>query len=418
MKITSSNRYLFLLLVINLFVLFYTNEFSLKRITDRPYNDSYGPIYKAIQVDWGNQNIYEEVFFKQKCRFQYPPTSLVFFVPFRNLEYADFDFIFNSFLNRMAGILIYCFIFFLIAKTTFQSKISTLNNVFRLISLFVLAFFFYPIWSNFHLGNIQAWLNLFLILGIYFYINKKENITGILLAICTLFKPFYGFILIWMIVRKKWNIAKYFLITFSIFTLISLWIFGLENHLSYLDVASQLSKTGEVFHKNQSVNGLMNRFFFTDGNLFWTPKSFPPYHPTVYWTTTISSLLILILALIIPIFTKVKNRFLDFLIVLVSTSIASPIAWQHHFGFWLIIYFYLFQIFIKNQFKNQKYTAFLLALSFTFVSHNNRFISIIFGESKYNFLQSFIFFGGIILLFLLYNLNSKSLNTNHLAEKF
>ena len=78
-------------------------------------------------------------------------------------------------------------------------------------------------------------------------------------------------------------------------------MFGLANHLDYLPVLSHLAERGEAYYPNHSVNGLLNRLMSIGEpaalhNLEWGDGAFPPFNRWVYWTTTISSAAILLLA--------------------------------------------------------------------------------------------------------------------------
>src|SRR5439155_1316024 len=72
--------------------------------------------------------------------------------------------------------------------------------------------------------------------------------------------------------------------------------FGLADHLQYLEVLRTISRSGEAYYPNQSVNGVMNRVLGNGAPAEFSPE-FAPYHPVVYFTTLVSSLLILALAL-------------------------------------------------------------------------------------------------------------------------
>jgi hypothetical protein len=114
---------------------------------------------------------------------------------------------------------------------------------------------------------------------------------------------------------------------------VSLARFGLRDHLQYLQVLRFISRVGESYWANQSVNGLLNRLL-ENGDPYGT--NFAPYHPIVYVSTLVSSLVMLALAF----WPRGRNRrwangAIDLSVILVAATIASPVVWHHHYGVFL-----------------------------------------------------------------------------------
>src|SRR5262249_27549320 len=127
--------------------------------------------------------------------------------------------------------------------------------------------------------------------------------------------------------------------------------FGLADHLDYLRVLSFMSQHGEGYYPNQSINGLLNRLMsITEprlyANLEFFPDRFPPFNPWVYGGTLIAAVLVLLTALFpLPTLRRVRgregwgrDRVIDFCIMALSATIASPIAWEHHYGILLPVF--------------------------------------------------------------------------------
>ena len=81
---------------------------------------------------------------------------------------------------------------------------------------------------------------------------------------------------------------------------VSLVLFGVENHVEYLSVLSFLSRHGESFWANQSINGLLNRLVVASNDADFDPYGFPPFHLGVYLGTLLTSLVLVGAALIRP----------------------------------------------------------------------------------------------------------------------
>ncbi len=87
--------------------------------------------------------------------------------------------------------------------------------------------------------------------------------------------------------------TKAALLTLAVITLTAGGLYGFYHYLDYLPVLSFLSRHGESFFPNQSVNGLMHRFFFNGNNLQWVSDQFPPFNPIVYACSLIAGAIIL-----------------------------------------------------------------------------------------------------------------------------
>ena len=111
--------------------------------------------------------------------------------------------------------------------------------------------------------------------------------------------------------------------------------FGWADHVDYLRVVSFMGQRGEAYYPNQSINGLLNRLMSISdpvryNNLEFHMSEFAPFNPWVYVLTVISSAVILLAAIAWR--SKDEDRVFDFCRMAVSLTVASPIAWEHHYG--------------------------------------------------------------------------------------
>src|SRR6202022_3885062 len=103
------------------------------------------------------------------------------------------------------------------------------------------------------------------------------------------------------------------------------------NNLEYSSVLRFIAEHGESYFANQSVNGLLNRLLLNGNNRSWTNDAFPPYQAIVYFGTPITSALIVISSLALPRNAPGKGGGLDFALIAIACTIASPVAWEHHY---------------------------------------------------------------------------------------
>jgi alpha-1,2-mannosyltransferase len=182
---------------------------------------------------------------------------------------------------------------------------------------------------------------------------------------------------------------------------ISISLFGVQNHLDYLRALSFMSQHGESYDANQSVNGLLNRLVHNGKNDEWDANSFAPYHPQVHFGTLASSLIILSLAFFWPQNRREKASELDFCLMALAGTMASPIAWEHHYGVLLPIYALLLPRLLAE--SNRRTLLLWLTLSYFLTSHHviaaNRL-----AETPFNFVQSYLWFGAVMALGILFRL--------------
>lgn len=194
--------------------------------------------------------------------------------------------------------------------------------------------------------------------------------------------------------------------------LVGITVFGIENHFDYLKALSYLSKHGESFHHNQSMNGLLNRFFSISSpelynNLSWKDlyQAFPPYNSLVYFGTVVSSILIMASCLI---FRPVQSQdvlLVDFCLMSLGLTVASPIVWIYHYSILLpisavILSFFHFKL---NETRATKILYRVFASCFLLTSVSIPFVEYV-SHTRFNFLQSYYYISAIGIFIVLYRL--------------
>jgi hypothetical protein len=82
---------------------------------------------------------------------------------------------------------------------------------------------------------------------------------------------------------------------------------------------------------NNSVNGILNDVLGTANRLVWDGMGFPPYNPVVH-LGTVAATIVLILGALWPWRKATLNGVMDFQFAALAFTMASPIAWEHHYG--------------------------------------------------------------------------------------
>ena len=197
---------------------------------------------------------------------------------------------------------------------------------------------------------------------------------------------------------------------FGLGTAAALVRFGLADHLQYLEVLRTISRSGEAYYPNQSVNGVMNRVLGNGAPAEFSPE-FAPYHPVVYFTTLVSSLLILALALR-PwrLRQTAAGGHVGLLLAVVAATMASPVAWQHHYGALLPVFAAAVPDLIRfrplGRLTGPLFACSYLAAASTIVDPNPLEFKEALARPWVGLVSSHLFFGGLLLFALLLALRS------------
>jgi len=402
-------------------VLNYTNHF----LGFSPQvGDSWKPMFKALEYLRANHEvpIYSQLFFNDKVKFQYPLTSLIplkLLEQFTSQHQAQSDIL--KFLSWIAILTtaIFAIKVFNINSNRFLSqqftRVSRLDNFVRFLIFLSLSLMFYPLLKAHLLGQVQVFINCFFALAVWFWIQRKEHIAGILIGLIILLKPQYLLIAVWGILRKKFSFSISLFVVVLSGLLCSFFLFGISNNLDYLRVLQYISRTGESFFPNQSMNGLLNRLLFNGNNLQWEPHLFAPFNPIVYAGTLLSSAL-LILGAFFLVRKNLRGSVTDFMIITLSCTIASPVAWEHHYGILLVIFAFLLSHLLPGQSSfSIRYIPFFV-LAYILASNYLPIFNLVAYMAVLNIVQSYLFISALIVLVFLYNIRDGQVKADNLTD--
>ena len=373
-----------------------------------PTDDSWVPMHMALQVLGGEKKnvLYETLFFGDGVRFQYPPSSLLPLDLLTRMGFGD-----NTNLDRinyglfLINAMSMAFLAHLFASR-FRLKLSFSGEsqarwAMPMIA-FVATFLFYPEIRAVVLGQIQVWIDLLVTLACISWVYGRRALPGAIIGACCAIKPQFALLLLWAFVWREWIFATGVLVVAVPIALLSVAAYGLHNNIAYLDVLSFLSRHGESFFPNNSVNGIINRYLGNGSNLLWEPFHFVPFNPVVYGGTICASVLA-VLAIIAPaLLRRGKATIFDFGAAILLSVMGSPIAWEHHYGVMLPLYvFLLLSVLSEPASRSRTWRLAALALSW-FLSANLLSLTYLLADTRLNVLQANLFFGGLTLLPLLF----------------
>ena len=362
-------------------------------------DDSLGTMLPALKSFAADPKIspYQAVFFHDNVKFQYPLTSLlpIYFLQRFGVGDDDLSNLFNTVCCiAFLGILIFSI---LIAVRPIRSGWRTRVMVSTTIAAACLLF--YPITRGLELGQIQTILTFGFTAAFYCWIAGREKASGAILGVMALVKPQYALVLVWAALRKRFGALVGGGAAIAAGVIVSFCVFGFDNNMDYLKVLHFIGMHGESYATNQSMNGLLNRLLFNGDNLIWDEKAFAPFNPIVYSGTLLSLVALAGISLFFSFGRERKSGADDFACCLLVATMVSPVAWEHHYGI-------LFPIFVWLCFSNStrpvpRSRVILIALAYFFTSNNIKLFDGLASIAVLNVLQSYLFFGALLVLMLL-----------------
>ncbi len=350
------------------------------------------------------RTLYAEIFFARKNKFQYPPTSLLLLEPLRGLSYPKMVAAANflSWLAVWAGAVVLALI--LMKGLARAPSGGPFSPAAVLITAVGFTLTFYPLVKSFEIGQIQTWLYFLFSLALWAWLSGKKVLSGVLVGLICLIKPQLGLFALWGLLRGERRFTAGIIGTAGTLGAASLALFGWANHVDYLRALAYMGRHGESYFTNQSANGLANRLLFNGTNLHGNPHAFAPFNGWVYAITLASTALLIAAALFWKRGRARRGRgeeTADFLIAALTFTMASPIAWEHHYAILLPV----FAVALPEALKAGRggRTVWGLAAAFALCSNIYPMVNVL-ANTRLNFLQSHLFFGALVLLVLLYRL--------------
>lgn len=374
--------------------------------------DSWSVMFLAL--DWLNNNpdadgeLYREIFFEQQHKFQYAPTS---FLPLDMFRLFGFELTVPLF-NHANRVLLIATVFgvgalaWLLPERMAGRPLDADGRRARLImagAAVIAALLFFPLLYGYALGQLQVWISALFVGACIAWVTDRRILAGILIGLICLLKPQFGLFALWGLLRRDWRFTIAISATGAAGLLLSVLLYGFGNHLAYLEVLSFLSRHGEAFWANQSANGLLQRIFANDETAVFDAQGFPPFHPVIYAGT-----MLVTLALLASVFALRRRggqltSLFDFMLAALAFTVASPIAWEHHYGVMIPMFVVLaaLWVFAALQPGSGKLGA---GLGVAFLVAAVPFWGLATVSGPLHFAQSHLYFAALCIVFVLWRL--------------
>lgn len=381
----------------------------------RQGSDSWVSMEKAwdyvASTERRGRTLYEKMFFSRTLQhkgFQYPPMAL--------LPVDAAVAIGGASRRRVLEVFTWLWIpataalVFLLDRRLSSAGTASGRRVERAALAVVATLAFYPVMRAYANGQAQTWVNGLFAAAALSWAAGRQATTGALVAGMCLVKPQAGILAVWALLRHR----RRFLAGFAAVALpavaLSITRAGLAAHLEYLQVLGFLSRHGESFFPNQSVNGLLNRLLGNGENLAFFPRGttlwmdhFPPYHRLVHLGTMLSSGVLLAAALWPPRQRRARGGDVDFMLAELAATMASPIAWEHHYGVLLPMFVVARHALARDPVR-ARWTSWALGASWILTGTCGWVTRRLAEDGAWNVLQSYVLFGGLLLFALLWKL--------------
>jgi hypothetical protein len=339
----------------------------------------------------GSHRIYAQLFFTEHQKFIYPPSSLFLTEALNALPQLHLS---RSLVWKM--LLLLGWLGSLITGMLFYRMQRKQASPLELAAVVLLGVLFLPFAEAFYRGQVQMLLTCLWGVSLLLWTRKKTGWAGFILALTCMFKPQLAIFVLWGLVRREWRFTIAFAATAAAALGCSILHFGWQNHLDYLAVLSYLSRHGEALWANQSMNGLLNRLLSNGDPSSWNPTVYPPYRPVIYVVSTCFSVVCLVTGLLLPRRLGWSRTTADFLFFGCLSVLMSPIAWEHHYGYFFFAFILLLA---RNRDLSIRPTVLLIGCFLAMANRIPRLDFLLSGPAS--LWGDYLFFAALIVLVLL-----------------
>jgi alpha-1,2-mannosyltransferase len=373
--------------------------------TLRQGGDSWRPMERAYNFlvpprPWAERSFYQKLFFSPANRhkgYQYPPTALLTVAALHPLVGADFPTalrVLTWFCVPMGTLLVYGILRRGAGCAGAPADAGRRRWLAVLAVIATLTFF--PFMVSYRAGQIQTWINVLFAAAVLACWHGRPIVGGALIGVASLIKPQLGLLGLWALLSAEWAFLGALAATVALGVGLSIALFGWGPHVEYLEVLRYIAARGETFFPNQSVNGLMNRLLHNGDSAVWM-EHFPEANATVFAATTLSSALLIAGGLLAA--RRRGAGLAGFALMGLTATMASPIAWDHHYGVLLPVFAYLFTA-LRARPPFGRATQALLAICY-FLSSHCFYVARRLEHSAWGFTQSYLLLGAIMAYVLL-----------------
>jgi hypothetical protein len=227
----------------------------------------------------------------------------------------------------------------------------------QLILAGIILFCFFPLRLMLLCVQAQSFVTVFLIASIFAFGRSRNMIAGILLGLAACFKPHVSLLILFFILRKQWRCCAGMFISGILVIIGSLLLVGFLPWATYIREILPSISMGYAFYPNQSPNGIIHRWLghppvFTLGPkselvsiitgfsaiFLWALAVFPRLPSPLTRLAKREQQTIKSIPWTVSSLQRYVLRELDLGLAVLAITLSSPITWEHHLA-WTIILF-------------------------------------------------------------------------------
>ena len=367
--------------------------------------DSWVPIGNALRFVRSHTDLaglYHTTYFSTNEQFIYAPQGLAICDALDRLTGFSFGDVEQAKIASwwlLVALTAYAYVFFLWLARELRVAVATVDQ-----KLFVLAvavcsvYLFFPLTGGYTVGNIQNFLTALVAIAMFCFMRGRSVAAGFLLGIAVLVKPHIGVMLVWALVRRDWRFAGGMIAALAAGSLLSLSMYGWPVHAAYLELLQYLSGRGESYAGSHTFESALYRLMHLGNNV-----SFDAWHRTlqpvawIHWTATALGLATMVWAFWARKGDAPVQRMLDFGSAYMAIVIASPVAYEHHFGLSYLLLPATALLMVVNAAQDR---AARIALPLAYLCLANIFpVTDGLADTDLNLLQSYRLIGTLLLIF-------------------
>lgn len=228
-------------------------------------------LYVAADFALDNQSVYaNEAMYnritelreaKGAVRYLYPPTALLLFIPMQVLPFTVAVWLWLTISIGLVAATIYLLSRLLVKRWSVKDWV--------IILLAVLLFA--PLYTTLRSGQVNILLTFLFVLQLFLFRKKYFIWTGCVLVIMTLIKLFPVVLILYYLIKKQFSVVGYAIISSMLLLGISIGIFGVQPHVTYLQKIPErafegIHTEGITRHNNMTLNAVIQRLYLLNDN--------------------------------------------------------------------------------------------------------------------------------------------------------
>ncbi|MEZ5084107.1 MAG: glycosyltransferase 87 family protein [Bacteroidales bacterium] len=230
--------------------------FFVEKLNNRFWLNDFKVMYLAADAFLNHEQIYGTPFGLGTGFFKYSPFTMLLFIPYTIFSF-DVAAIFHFFISGFCAI----GTVILLEKIIRSYLYPVRQKHFLTLSAVMLCGILHLV-RELHLGNINMILLFLLCLSLYFVLHSKPVLSGLLLGLVILAKPYFIICLLPVLVNKRYKEIFFSVVSVSLFVLSSIIISGLSNGITlYQEWISAMMDHSVYLISNHTVFALINTYF-------------------------------------------------------------------------------------------------------------------------------------------------------------